>query len=597
VKTEYRALLAHPSIGPRLRIFTAGNEAVSPLRLNPFEVPPGVRVSEHLDLLRAAFGAAFGLWSPLPQVLERCLHEVYVDHGWDLRANANPRLDGTSSPSAFPTISDLIAKVGDVVSELGYEPKIAGDIRAALQTRLESLRTGGKGAMLDVARSVPMAELVGSPTVLELEAMGDDSDKAFLIGLLLIRLAEHRRTVGQQNALTHLLVIEEAHRLLSNVPPQLSAESANPRGQAVETFSNLLSEIRVYGQGVIMADQVPVRLVPDVVKNSNLKIAHRIVSADDRDVLAAAMAMDESQARGLAVLPAGRAAVFSEGDDAPILVQVPLVKDALAEVRPDDEAVAARATDWQASLGDVYQASPVCAAARRLAGDETVQSAVARMVQSALENPDALDRMWPDVVAVVRPRRAAHLAERDVLAAVAGHTAQWFVDRRGARLGWRFADSDELARLLCRALLDRVAGAPTDTSWQAVRDKALILYARDYDPYPHCGQICPDKLCLYRPTVADLVASDRFQPTWRDADAADAAAGDRSRTWSVCQDAAYELIEFPEQGWPDDQRQRVAGPARRAALCFEQQMLADDARKVPRTARIVAEQVLRQAGV
>ena len=278
-KTEYRALVADPRIGPRLRIFTAGNEGVAPLRINPFEVPEGTRVSEHLDLLRAAFGAAFGLWSPLPQVLERCLHEVYLDRGWDLRENRNRRLpDGDTSPSAFPTISDLIAKVAEVVSTLGYEPKIAGDLRAALETRLESLRTGGKGAMFDTARSVPMAELLGHPTVLELEAMGDDADKAFFMALLLIRLAEFRRTAGQQRDLLHLLVVEEAHRLLSNVPQQASQESANPRGQAVETFGNLLSEIRAYGQGVIIADQIPVRLAPDVIKNTNLKIAHRIVA-------------------------------------------------------------------------------------------------------------------------------------------------------------------------------------------------------------------------------------------------------------------------------------------------------------------------------
>lgn len=36
---------------------------------------PGV--SEHLDLVRAAFAAAFGMWTPLPQILERCLHDVY----------------------------------------------------------------------------------------------------------------------------------------------------------------------------------------------------------------------------------------------------------------------------------------------------------------------------------------------------------------------------------------------------------------------------------------------------------------------------------------------------------------------------------------
>src|SRR3712207_8615402 len=46
--------------------------------------------------------------------------------------------------------------------------------------------------------------------------------------------------------------------------------------------SHLLSEIRAYGQAVIVVDQVPVKLAPDVLKNTNLKLAHRIVSGDDR---------------------------------------------------------------------------------------------------------------------------------------------------------------------------------------------------------------------------------------------------------------------------------------------------------------------------
>src|SRR5205814_269464 len=130
------------------------------------------------------------------------------------------------------------------------------DMRGALLTRINGLRAGGKGRMLDVQRSLPMDALLKHPTVLELEGMGDDDDKAFVMGLLLIRLYEHRRAGGEVAGLQHLLVIEEAHRLLTNVGPRSSQEEADPRGKAVETFANLLSEIRAYGQGVIVADQI-----------------------------------------------------------------------------------------------------------------------------------------------------------------------------------------------------------------------------------------------------------------------------------------------------------------------------------------------------
>ncbi|MFD4375135.1 ATP-binding protein [Streptomyces sp. NPDC059202] len=233
-KAEYRALISHPVLGRDVQVFTAGRTTVGPFVLNPFEVPAGTSVGEHLDLLRAVFTASFGMWTPLPQILEQCLHEVYEDRGWDLRTGGNTRLDDLAEPAdAFPDLTDLVSKAGEVIGSLGYEDRIAGDLRAALVTRLQSLRRGAKRAMLDVSRSLPPEVLFERPTVVELEALGDEGDKAFFAGLLLIRLVEHRRARGPRSGLVHLLVVEEAHRLLANVTTQASEETANPRGQAV----------------------------------------------------------------------------------------------------------------------------------------------------------------------------------------------------------------------------------------------------------------------------------------------------------------------------------------------------------------------------
>ena len=89
-KTEYRAL--------PIQVFTPGDEQLSPFRMNPLEVEgwPKTPVSVHIDLLRSVFGASFGLWAPLPQVLEQALHGVYRDRGWDIAKNDNPRLDRRS---------------------------------------------------------------------------------------------------------------------------------------------------------------------------------------------------------------------------------------------------------------------------------------------------------------------------------------------------------------------------------------------------------------------------------------------------------------------------------------------------------------------
>ncbi|MFI8421134.1 ATP-binding protein [Streptomyces sp. NPDC085479] len=616
-KTEYRAMSGHPALAGRLRVFTPGKETVAPLRLNPLEVPPHIGIGEHLDLLRAVFGASFAMWGPLPQVLERCLHEVYEDRGWDLRTSTNRRLEPQSAAGlswrAFPTLTDLGQKVRDVVPRLGYEPRTQDDIQAALLTRLDSMRSGGKGATLDTPLSVPDRELFDAPAVIELEGMGDDDDKAFLIGLLLIRLAEHRRAGGPSDDLAHLLVIEEAHRLISNVTRGGSEYVANPRGQAVETFTNLLSEIRAYGQGVVIADQVPVRLAPDVVKNTNLKIAHRVVAADDRAVLGGSMSMSDAQERYVSTLGIGRAAVFSDGDDAPLLVAVPRAE--YGGRSPQDADVAQAMRRWRSDLRieGLYQARPyctetcadapwACALARTLLEDGYVRQTVARLALSTAEHTTALDRLWPEIVAVLRARRTSPVPERPLLTAFAGHAADWYAERRGTQAGWSYQATDALASALRAALISKAQGGREDTDHEVrgrFQAQMRELHRRDVDPYPDCDRVCDHApLCLYRSAAGDLVASRRHHARWQRAEDTDARTdGGRLRreTWNTARGAAYELFEQPHPGIPEPERTGVAAAADRVALCFAQQMLATDDRKVPGTARWIADRLLAEA--
>lgn len=603
-KSEYRSLLDHPEIGQQMRVFTLGDELTSPFRLNPFQVPEGVTVAQHLDLLRAVFASSFGMWTPLPQVLERCLHGVYVDRGWNLTTNHNRRLDpGSDSDLSFPTLSDLVAKVAEVVPQLGYEQRIADDISAALTTRLESLRTGGKGRMLDTQKSASIGELLQHPTILELEPMGDDDDKAFLMALLLVRLVEHRRAEGTSNALRHLLVIEEAHRLLAAVPQRNSEEQADPRGKAVETFTNVLSEIRAYGQGVVIADQVPVRLAPDATKNTALKIAHRTVAADDREALAGSMAMDHRQARSLTTMAPGTAAVFGDGDDLPLLVDVPMVA---RPNQPQNASVAARMAKLHEpqvkELCCPASGTPACDTARRLTTDPVMQRTFARIVMSTIEEPGALDRLWPDLLGAVRARRGPDIDESVLLRSLAHHQSAWLGQRRGSQAVWTYSATQQFVDQLIRALVEKLDDGGVTAARHAFRQLAYRQFVRSFDPYDACSVICDQAtppVCLYRHWMADLVGAGTYHERWVEAELASAAAPDRNRvaTWDASQDAGYTAIEFPELDWSDDLREAVTSGARRACLCFAQQMLAMDALVVPRSSRRIMKRILQAAGI
>lgn len=322
MKSEYRSLLASAgATGQNLRIFTLGDETGVPFRFNPLEVQLGVHVQTHIDGLVALFNAAFALVTPMPHVLSLALHRVYEERGWDLIKGNHPQ---GRAPEAQPVLSDLSRTIQHLVKELGYDAEITGNIRAGLLTRLMSLTTGSKGTMLDCRASIPMDYLLSGPTVLEFAAMGSDEDKAFVLGAILLRLIEFRQAAGLSgNSLRHATLIEEAHRLLTAAPQNLPSEEANPRGRAVETFCNLLAEVRAYGEGIVVADQVPTKLAPDILKNTNLKIVHRLVAEDERRKAGGCMNLSETQERYLSTLRCGIAAVYAEGCEAAYLVSIP----------------------------------------------------------------------------------------------------------------------------------------------------------------------------------------------------------------------------------------------------------------------------------
>ena len=173
------------------------------------------------------------------------------------------------------------------------------------------------------ATRLDMAALLKRNVVLEIEDVGDDADKAFLMGTALIRLAGYLRMRQREEGpspprLQHLTIIEEAHRLLRN--PQ---GRTGPAAHAVEMFAALLAEVRAYGEGLVIAEQIPAKLIPDVIKNTAVKIVHRLPAADDRAVVGATMNLTEPQSQYLVTLTPGEAAVFTDGMDYPLLARMP----------------------------------------------------------------------------------------------------------------------------------------------------------------------------------------------------------------------------------------------------------------------------------
>ena len=283
------------------------------LRLNPFK-PVWIteqqtpNVLSHIDRLKSTFAAAFPMYDILPVLLEDLVYSLYQSPttNW-IGKDANPQF-GKTLP---PTLTGMALQVDKVIEAHGYEKRVGDNMKACLNTRIASLRRGWKKDMLDTLHSIAFNELFDQPCVINLSYVGDDIDKSFFMSVILQFLYEYRTAQAEAglidfnaNDCRHLTVIEEAHRVM-----QKCDKVDEPQYKTAMMFSNMLSEIRAYGEGMFLVDQVPTRLIPDAIKNTNTKITHRLVSEDDCKAVAESMGLSKEQRLILPKLLVGQCVV------------------------------------------------------------------------------------------------------------------------------------------------------------------------------------------------------------------------------------------------------------------------------------------------
>jgi hypothetical protein len=303
---DYRKLAAEPGF-EQLEIVTVGDEGGRPLRFNPFEVPPGVLVGEHMANLLACFKAAFGLFEPLPSIYQDALNLTYLRSGF-LSAERP-----AGSKRAWPTVAEFLKAMHEVTDGLSYAGEVRANIDAASIRRAQQLVRGVTASAFMTDRPNDIGRLLDHPVILELKSLGTGDEQALMMALLLNAITEHYQSVrGPSPTLVHVTLVEEAHRLLARSSGGKSAEDAQARERAAEAFANTLAENRKYGEGVIIAEQIPSKLVQDAVKNTNLKIMHRLTAEDDRRYLGETMGMDEAQQVFATRLQVGEALLYSD---------------------------------------------------------------------------------------------------------------------------------------------------------------------------------------------------------------------------------------------------------------------------------------------
>lgn len=330
-KQEYRALAKVSKLHgmealKEICVFSPGADTKFPLHINPFEFPQGLTLAEHIANLNAVFAGAFELPPPSPHFIDTCIEQVYVNKGW----NINSRNDG-SLP--YPTMQELYDSLNIAVQNSHYQGETLGNLRSVMEVRVGSLLKREIGNVYNVEMSsFKPEEWLDRPVIVELEALGEGPANfmALLISTLIRETLKIRKTQNKsaskrnpanRSGVNHIIFYEEAHNLVG--PTQESIrDKVDPKVSATKFLVKMLAEVRALDEGIVIADQLPSVMAPEVLKNTGLKIGHRITANDDRELLGSTMTASADQLAEQSIYMPGEALVFYEGLLKPFKMQM-----------------------------------------------------------------------------------------------------------------------------------------------------------------------------------------------------------------------------------------------------------------------------------
>lgn len=330
-KREYRELSLFDI--PELLVFSPSANTKFQLRINPFEFPKGLTLSEHIGKLCEVFEGAFPIAPPAPFILDRAIQAVYENKGWNVK-------DINMGEKEYPTLSELYDQFEKELLTTRYDSEIQGNIRSVLEMRIGSLLRREMEEIFDVKESIlTPEEWLKYPIVIELESLG--SGPANFVTLLLCTLIRETLKVNpladKDKKVRHVIFIEEAHNLIAPQATVQDGMDSNPKIAATAYIVKMLAEVRALREGIIIADQLPTAMAPEVIKNTNIKLVHRLTSADDRELVGSTMSASPMQMENMATYTQGQALFSYEKLLRPFEAQVNLVEEHGVETPSDDE--------------------------------------------------------------------------------------------------------------------------------------------------------------------------------------------------------------------------------------------------------------------
>ena len=213
---------------------------------------------------------------------------------------------------------------------------------ASASKLFKSLSIGKTREAFSVKEGISLEEILSNNVIIELDGLGDQKAKAFLIAVLLQKIRNYRLQRYERDVLKHVIIIEEAQNCLTR------------KNEASSTITTTYREIRGLCEGIISITQLPSELSKDALANTNTLLVMKLVHRDDKLLARNLLGIEPSNSNIIQDLDVG--VCMMKADDL-CLVKVPYIEREIvndSDIRPARPVRENVSTDF-AKRGDVAQ--------------------------------------------------------------------------------------------------------------------------------------------------------------------------------------------------------------------------------------------------
>ena len=269
------------------QVFSPGKDQFT---INPLDMTSSTDPVEHIAMMTDIFSDVYHFTHPQAYMFRNALQKCL----------------GEASEREVPTLSSLVKIIEQYPLRSAYD----NETKVALLRRLVPLTEGQVGRALNGPSSHTVDELLDKVLSVELGQIRDTQTRSVFVDILLKIIYEHR--FNKRGKMEHLIVVEEAR----NIAPARREEDPPSVGE------RMISELRKFGEAMVFVAQFPTQVASEVIKNSGVRIIHRVSWAEDLKLIGDALTLSRDQLAHVSNLDVGEAVVSLTRLQSPILVQV-----------------------------------------------------------------------------------------------------------------------------------------------------------------------------------------------------------------------------------------------------------------------------------